>query len=108
MNSMKLYTFYLNDLTIFFLSDENLTCRGKTVQIYQSICDLNKMWRSLPAFHKFFIMNRSSDDITGTVEPMQIVTIYRNRVGAASLQFYRNDLSDQLYRSDKQLGIGPA
>ena len=23
-------------------------------------------------------------------------------------QFYRNDLSDQLYRSDKQLGIGPA
>ena len=23
-------------------------------------------------------------------------------------QFYRNDLSDQLYRSDKQLCIGPA
>ena len=49
-----------------------------------------------------------ADDITKTMEPLQIVTIYRNHVGALSIQFYRNDLSDQLYRSDKQLRIGPA
>ena len=39
---------------------------------------------------------------------MQIVTIYRNGVGAATLDGLQRFLSDQLYRSDKQLRLGPA
>ena len=42
------------------------------------------------------------------LEPKQIVTIYRNGVGAAKLDGLQRFLSDQLYRSDKQLRIGPA
>ena len=39
---------------------------------------------------------------------MQIVTIYRNGVGAATSDGLQRFLSDQLYRSDKQLRLGPA